>query len=134
MLYLIRGLPGSGKTTLARLLLRSLPPLSEHFEADHYFTRDGLGYQFDVSKLGAAHAWCQSETENALAYKQDVIVSNTFTLLSEMRPYVEMAKKHNTPYTVILCQGNFKNVHNVPEETLRKMKNRFQYDLIGLEL
>ena len=43
-LFLLRGLPGSGKTTLAKSLG------GMHIEADNYFMVDGE-YKFDASKL-----------------------------------------------------------------------------------
>jgi Chromatin associated protein KTI12 len=48
-LVLIRGVPGSGKSTRARELQEYL-----HFEADMYFIRDGA-YTFDSDLLPAAH-------------------------------------------------------------------------------
>ena len=53
-LVLIRGLPGSGKTTMARVL--ALVGY-EHHEADHYFERDGA-YKFDPADLPKVHQAC----------------------------------------------------------------------------
>jgi len=50
---LIRGLPGSGKTTMAKKIEGF-----EHFEADQYFEKDG-SYEFDPSELNSAHEECQ---------------------------------------------------------------------------
>jgi len=60
------------------------------------------------------------------------VVSNTFTTIKELRPYFDIAKELNIVPTVLLVQGNFKSVHNVPEKTLQKMKARFQYDISEL--
>lgn len=120
-LVLIRGLPGSGKSTLAKSLNGFI-----HMETDQYWGKD---YAFDASKLGAAHAWCQEQTEYLLEEGEDVVVSNTFTTKKELKPYFEIAKKFNIAPTVILCQNDFGNTHNVPEATLTKMKARFEYDL-----
>lgn len=128
MLYIIRGCSGSGKSTLAKKLKTIA---MEHVEADMFFMQCGV-YNFDASKLGQAHAWCQSEVENSLMYNVDVIVSNTFTTLKEMKPYFELAKKYNSPVQVITCQSTFKNVHNVPEEVLKKQAARFVSDLTPL--
>lgn len=128
-MILIRGLPGSGKTTFAKRLMKID---SAHFEADMYFIDADGKYIFDVNKLGAAHAWCQSETDNALYYKQNVIVSNTFTTAKELKPYFEIAKKYGIIPIVLTCHNNFGSVHNVPEETLEKMKARFTGDISHL--
>ena len=43
-IYLLRGLPGAGKSTVAKRLG------GEHYEADMYFMQDGE-YKFDGAKL-----------------------------------------------------------------------------------
>jgi uridine kinase len=132
-LTLVRGIPGSGKTTLARNLRLSMGMATcYHFEADDYFYRGGLGYQFDATKLRDAHMWCLRETDDMLFYKNDVIVSNTFTTLSELKPYFEIAKKNTVSVNVVICQGEFGSIHNVPAETIQKMKTRFVWDISKL--
>jgi len=125
-MILIRGLPGSGKSTLARSLE------DFHIEADQYFIGDYDQYEFDASKLREAHAWCLREAEDVLIRRYSAVVSNTFTTKKELKPYFELAKKYNIIPTVILCQNNFGSIHNVPEETIEKMKKRFQYDISEL--
>jgi len=120
MLYIIRGLPGSGKTTLAQ---RMSAGSIAHYEADMFFELDG--YQFDASKLKQAHEWCYRQTEKQVIEGNDVIVANTFTRLREIQPYVEMAEGYGEFVTIITCTGNFRSVHDVPETTIDKMKARF---------
>lgn len=128
-LFLVRGLPGSGKSTIAEHLSRI--SWMQHLEADMYFMKDGV-YNFDINKLGAAHAWCQAETRECLREGNPVVVSNTFTTIKELRPYFDIAKEFNIVPNVILAQNCFQNEHNVPEETLAKMKARFVYDISEL--
>ena len=128
-LTLIRGIPGAGKSTLARKLRRGD---AVHLEADMYFIDEFGNYKFDGSKLSKAHEWCQNECDDYLHYGVDVIVSNTFTTLSELRTYFHIAKKYNIVPLVILCQGNYTNIHNVPNVILDKMRKRFEYDISSL--
>ena len=131
-LILIRGIPGSGKSTLAKHLKSALgSQITVHLEADMFFMKDDV-YEFDVNKLHAAHQWCQTETDNALFYKQDVIVSNTFTTIKELKPYFEIARYHGIIPIVYTCNNMFKNVHNVPEENMKRMRERFKPDLSEL--
>jgi hypothetical protein len=116
-LFLIRGLPGSGKSSAAGLLSsdaeyvgpkdfsdedsfeRTFHPM---LEADAYFTTGDGVYRFDASKLAEAHAWCQSHTKKALStvgalcdiddQRRAVFVTNTFSCRWEMEPYIKMAK------------------------------------------
>ena len=124
MLYLIRGLPGSGKSTKAK----SMGCL--HLEADMYFSRGGE-YKFDPSQIKDAHAWCQFMTQDALNRGLDVAVSNTFTQAWELAPYLKMVEGHEEESCKILkCTGTWENVHGVPQEALTAMKNRWQ-DISG---
>lgn len=130
-MILVRGLPGSAKSTFAGDMSFA-HPFSEHFEADMYFMDSEGNYNFDASKLGQAHKWCQEETDRVLTEGEMVIVSNTFTTKKELKPYFDIAKKHGIIPNVILCQNSFKSIHNVPDETMEKMKNRFEYDISEL--
>ena len=125
-LILIRGLPGSGKSTLARIIRRFG---YIHIETDQFWGED---YNFDISRIKEAHEWCQNRTKTYLKDGMWVIVANTFTTKKEMRPYFEMAKELDVKVQVILCQGQWENIHNVPEQVLEKMKNRFEYDISEL--
>jgi hypothetical protein len=129
-LTIVRGLPGSGKSTLAERI--AMPKVGViHIETDQYWMRDGE-YKFDFNHLAEAHDWCRTRVREYLERDYHVVVSNTFTTQKEMRPYFEMAKDLGIRPQVILCQGNFGNIHNVPVETLVKMADRFQYDLPDL--
>jgi predicted kinase len=120
-LVLIRGLPGSGKTTMAT---RDFPGYA-HFEADQFFECTD-GYKFDASKLGDAHAWCQKTTKHILTMGQSVVVSNTFTQHWEMKPYLDMAKDLNVPVRILVATGNYTSVHGVPEAAIAAMRRRWE--------
>jgi uridine kinase len=125
-LILVRGLPGSGKSTVAKNLASSTMGYTRHIETDMFW---GSNYEFDISRIKEAHAWCQSETEIWLNDDNIVIVSNTFTTAFELLPYFDIAKKYNVRPQIILCQGSFGSIHNVPAEVLEKMAARFEYNI-----
>jgi len=140
ILRLIRGLPGTGKSTYARDLSKRLN--LKHFEADMFFC-DALGnYKFDPVLLKDAHAWCLEETRHALSQGHGVVVSNTFTQLWEMQPYFDLSRESlqfESPSPGLFV-SSYKihvtvkempptihgNPHNVPDETIRKMYKRWE--------
>ena len=123
-LILLRGLPGSGKSTFAKLVC------NQHVEADMFFIQDGE-YKFDTTKIKQAHEWCQAITEDWMKRNYNVCVSNTFTQEWEMEPYYKLAEQYGYQVTSLIVENrhNGVNQHNVPDETLVKMKKRFEIKL-----
>lgn len=138
VLYLVRGLPGAGKSTFVNTLIQMMDDGNtyvEQFEADQYFVNEQGEYNFDASKLGAAHQACLDNTREALDSGADyVFVSNTFTTEKEMKPYFELAKEYAHYDVVSLIvenrHGN-ESLHDVPEATMQKMESRFSVKLRG---
>lgn len=127
VLTLIRGLPGSGKSTYGRSLGTYL------FEADMYFMRSGE-HQYNPKEIGLAHSYCFSHAKSMLCVGADVAVANTFSTLKEIEPYMQLAYKIDCKVKIVTCLGNFGSVHDVPEETIEKMRKRFVHTDEILEL
>jgi predicted kinase len=136
ILYIVRGIPGSGKSTLAEKLV------GHDFlvcEADKYFVDKETGeYKFDFTKIKEAHKFCQDLVETYMKdslvndqFYREIAVSNTFTQEWEMEHYMELAKKYGyTVFTLVVeNRHGGKNIHNVPEEIIEKMKQRFEIKL-----
>lgn len=121
-LILVRGLPGSGKSTFAKSRMRDG---DVHLEADMWFYQDGC-YSFDKSKLSEAHNWCLSQAKIALEKGQRVWVSNTFTTYRELQPYLELVEDLGLKSYVYVARGSFSNIHKVPEDVITQMKNRWE--------
>jgi predicted ABC-type ATPase len=121
-LYIIRGLPGAGKSTLAREIKERTG--ADHWEADQYFVNDGV-YQFDGSKIGEAHVQCETNFVESLRSNRDVVVSNTFTRFHEFIGYIVSAQEAKYDIMIIECLENYGSLHNVPEIALERMRSRW---------
>ncbi|TEW45337.1 ATP-binding protein [Psychromonas algicola] len=133
ILTLIRGLPGSGKSTLARKLVadadlagHEAQQKTVHLEADMYFVNASGEYCFQSESLKSAHEWCENECEKYLQQQHNVVVSNTFVRHWEMKAYQQLAKQYNAKIEVIVCKGKFASIHDVPAETIKRMKQQWQ--------
>jgi predicted kinase len=123
-LTLIRGLPGSGKSTLAASLASATDGI--HLEADMFMVDRRGFYKFDVRRLKQTHSKCEAECREALEDGKNVVISNTFTRFWEMKPYINMAKHLDMPLQIIECHARFGSIHQVPEETLEDMRDRWE--------
>ena len=123
-LYAIRGLPGSGKTTFAKSLNLNF------YEADQYFEKFNNN-KFDHKLLKKAHQYCYESVKQELERGQSTVVSNTMTSKEELKEYEDLAKTLNVKFVSIILENRHEGVsiHGVPEETIEKMKKRFDIKL-----
>ncbi|MGI9894637.1 AAA family ATPase [Vibrio natriegens] len=119
-LTLVRGIPGSGKSTHAKTLDAKL------VEADQFFIdKDGL-YQYDNAQIKDAHKWCKLETKRLLKAGLNVVVANTFVKNWEMKFYQNLANDMGLAFEVIEMNGNYQNVHGVPDSVVARMASQFE--------
>ena len=128
-LFLLRGLPGAGKSTLAKMLVGDKDYC--HKEADMFHVNEKGEYKWNPENVKESHKWCQEEVEFLMKYEHRVVVSNTFTQEWEMQAYYELAERYGYRVHSLIVENRHGGVnsHNVPEETLEKMKQRFETKL-----
>lgn len=140
VLVLMRGLPGSGKTTLA---LKICGGTGVVLSADHFFFQDGK-YSFDKARLSEAHEWNKRRAKQAMQEGHSpVIIDNTNVEVWEMMPYVALAlrsKYHvcvlepDTPWKFDARQLAQKNMHGVPRRTIDSMLERYDRNVTSESL
>lgn len=118
-LTIIRGLPGSGKSTYAKKNFNCLI-----LENDMFHMHDGV-YDYSKDDMPFAINWCISMCEQALLRNMDVVVCNTFTKRIFVENYKKMAERYGANFSVIRMANDFGNIHNVPLSVLESMKNNF---------
>ena len=145
-MYIMVGLPGSGKSTEANRILSEKYVTWEYCSADGftwrycsadgYFMRAGK-YCFDARKLGEAHASCmRTAVEACVARKNAVIIDNTNLTNVERAPYYLLAQAYGYEVTFVLVGSVLntllyaeRNVHGVPLDALQRMAMRMEYPL-----
>ena len=129
----MRGLPGSGKSTLVKAIksVYGKDAMGDFAvcSADDFFMLNG-SYQFDVSRLSDAHEDCQNRMKEAVISRiRTIVIDNTNVMYWEMKTYIQTANREG--YIVILAEPKTpwrlnaailaeKNSHGVPREALQK--------------
>lgn len=126
-LIVIRGLPGSGKSTLCALLSENGQyPV---FSIDDYFTGADGHYSFRYEDNHKAYSHCRERCQKAMeAGCARIFLDNVFSMDWEMQPYFEMADQHGYRVHVLTAENYHggSNVHGVSREQLEKMAAKFK--------
>ena len=133
LLYIIYGPPGTGKSTFSVKLSKEIGIKDNSVIccADDFHIIDGE-YKWKLENQNNAHKACREKCEHLMRSNSSrVIIANTNTKISEMVPYIDMAKIFG--YSIAFCYPRYnfsseelysRNVHNVPISTIESMKNR----------
>lgn len=125
-LFIIRGLPGAGKSTVGEKIAGAYC-----FSADDFFD-DNYNGKFIPSKLENAHMYCNDNVRKAMEYGvEEIAVANTFTREWEVKPYLKLAEEYGYMVHSIIVENTHggKSIHNVPKETIQIMHDRFEVNL-----
>ena len=120
MLYIMQGVPGSGKSYVASHMQFGLSNCVV-FSTDDYHYENGE-YKFKPEKLGEFHELNYQRTVKFLQEGKTVIVDNTNLQRWTVKKYVQFAVENNIPVVFIRVTGNFQNTHGVPPEKIEQMK------------
>lgn len=129
ILYILRGIPGCGKTTLAEDLANAFGLLPGIVCcADDYHMIDGE-YRWKPENVEYSHKACQNKCR-FLMYGNSprVIISNTNVTESDINIYIKMANEYGYKVFSLVVENRHGNisVHNVPDSTLDKMENKLR--------
>lgn len=128
MLTIIRGVPGTGKSTYAQTHFKGTLCV----ENDMFHIHNGK-YDYHREMMPDAIAWCVNTVRFALIEGMDVVVCNTFTKRSFIEKYKRLAEKYGHDFKVIRMTKEYGNVHNLPSKVMEEMRNGFE-DYEGEEI
>lgn len=130
-LILMRGLPGSGKSTKAKTFGGVV------LSTDDYFMVDGT-YVFNSANMADAHEWNRVRCLSAMLIgKHTIVIDNTNSRSWEAAAYVSMARQHGYAVVVQASVAVWKNdvtechargSHGVPLAVIQAMAARWQSD------
>src|SRR3990167_6049216 len=136
----MRGIPGSGKSTRTSLLLRAADAIERSrllCSADSFFVDGTTGrYSFNPKLLGRAHASCFAAFKEGLAHGTSlIVVDNTSTKGWELKKDVDEALEAGYAVRVEeLCARDDSDIklfhnrglHGVPIDKMRQMHARWE--------
>ncbi len=132
MITIIRGLPGNGKTELARCMAKQTGALL--VEPDMFLIRAGI-YQYDPIQYQFATAGAIRCVQIAAQLCADVIYADVLPRVIEVLALVELyqtASQARTQYKIIDCkqltieQSIRRNTHNVRPEDIERMAAQWE--------
>jgi predicted kinase len=131
MIYIMRGLPGSGKSSWASEIAGA-----QIFSADSYHMVNGV-YRYDPKIAGQAHNECfKSFLLAAMSNRKNAfIVDNTNTSLVELSPYVRVCEAFERDYTIVyvmcsVASAIARNIHGVPPNTILTMNRNLLTEVV----
>jgi len=128
IVYILRGVSGSGKSSLAK----ELAPSSSHICcADDFFMKGGE-YIFNPALHGEAHKACFNKyCELVDMGYGPIVVANTNTTEKEISSYTQMALANGYQVFSIVLENRHgsKDVHNVPDDVLKRQEQNLRNSL-----
>ena len=126
IMIIIRGLQGSGKSTVAKLFGTKAICC-----ADDYFMHYGK-YKWYGAGLPHAHAWCIRKCRRFMKKQAPrVVIDNTSVRARDLKPYNDLARQFGYVVHTIVVENRHGGVnsHGVGDDVIEKLKAKFDIQL-----
>lgn len=131
----MRGLPGSGKSFLAKQITQRYRCSNIVCSADHYFMLQDGKYSHEQTKLGEAHKYCQETCKKAMVIeKKHIVIDNCNIQRFEIQNYFNLAKANNYLTLIVEPQTSWKfdikvlaanNIHRCSPDYIEGKKSQY---------
>lgn len=122
-LFIIRGINGSGKTSLARRVCpaRTVSD-TDYFQKEADRKDDSYKNIYDESQEIHAYNFCLFKVEEWMQADPttDICVANPFTEKDQFYPYINLADEYGFQVSVIRCENYFGNTHAIKGKEISK--------------
>lgn len=135
----MRGIPGSGKSTSAKIYAAIYTPAVICSTDDYWYQEDPNLYKWDPTKVREAHQWNQIRVRNNLMCGSSVIVDNTNLDSFAVAPYFDMHVEFDVPILIaeirtpidqcIARQVNRPKDRQIPADVIETMARKFDVPL-----
>tara|TARA_Y100000034_G_scaffold96097_1_gene116927 strand:+ start:31 stop:489 length:459 start_codon:yes stop_codon:yes gene_type:complete len=132
VMYIVRGLPGSGKSSLAKKLSG---PHGQSFSTDDFFMV-GDEYQYNEERIVEAHQWNIERAKRAAEQGiSPIVIDNTNVQFWHFQPYVDIAEEFGYQVKIEEPTTDWardpeelarRNKHKVPETGIREMLDKWE--------
>lgn len=127
---IMRGIPGSGKSTFARKLAEGRHAVI--CSTDDFFVKDGI-YRREITMLAEYHAQNLQKFIQALAERVPLVIcDNCNVRYLHYRDYIRSAEHYDYPVTIITMPhpdpetAAAKNIHGVPLEHIERLLQQWE--------
>lgn len=118
-LTIVRGLPGSGKTTYSQKLGVF------HVDYDMFSMVDGK-YEWSMENRATAEKFAIEMVDRLLSMDRDIVVSTVFQKCSMFDALIDIACEHGAGIEVVRMMNDFGNIHTVPGSEMERLRNEFE--------
>ncbi len=131
--FILRGLPGCGKSTVANKIKNMYADMVEICSADSFFIDQHGNYRFSPDRLPEVHQRCKEKVTQTLSQTQEkriVIIDNTHSTYKEYNHYTSLPtiilEFAVTKQDVDMCAA--RSIHSVPLYAVQRMFDRWESD------